>query len=201
MKTIKRNLGYSIGNTLAGLALCLISIQSWATCYDLSNQTVPTYFAPGDVFPFADGNVEVHYLRDAFANRLNFNTVAVKGAQIAGGIGPELQVSSGRLLIRLNSLASEISFDIANNSGGSQLVNIGVNSDNIAYLNGIEGTNGLVLGDPLIGTAEVMIAPLTPIPGGNWSNGQIRFVARTGGIENVVLGGVTHRYDNLCVFP
>lgn len=174
--------------------------QATAACYDLSNMNPGDSFTPADPpIPFAEGSIQVQYLRNQYGNPTAFNTVLVANSQIAGP-QPELHVRNARLFVSLNVPASRVTLDVANNSGGSQLVNIGSNGERVEYLNGIEGVNGLVLADNSLGRVEVQTS-LNPTGSGNWSTGTFALVARTGGINAFTLGALTMNLDNLCIYP
>ena len=73
-----------------------------------------------------------------------------------------------------------------------------MNGQLVETTTGMSSLDGLVLGDPAIGTARVTVTMLTPA-GANPEQGIVQLQMESGLIEKFTIGGVQKYIDDLCI--
>ena len=172
------------------------------TCWDFATLDQSHLYRIGEIFVAPTATIEMkHYL-------LNGNKVTDNGAvgharqaQIAGGVAPEFRLYQINAHIVPNTPATTVSYLFghhANGLSGVAHANLGVNGQLVETTTGMSSLDGLVLGDPAIGTARVTVTMLTPA-GANPEQGIVQLQMESGLIEKFTIGGVQKNIDDLCI--
>jgi hypothetical protein len=192
---------------LAGVLATSAIITSAGTaaaqsCWDFATLDQSHLYRIGEIFVAPTATIEMkHYL-------LNGNKVTDAGAvgharqaQIAGGAAPEFRLYQINAHIVPDTPATTVSYLFghhANGKSGVAHANLGVNGELVETTTGMSSLDGLVLGDPAIGTARVTVTMLTPA-GANPEKGIVQLQMESGLIEKFTIGGIQKYIDDLCI--
>ena len=169
-------------------------------CWDFSTlqQVVP--YRLGDTFMAPNATIEMkHYLLNGNLNTHPNAKTQAQQTQIAGGTAPEFRTYILNAHVVPNTPANSVTFNFGHQLGlGGGQANLGVNGGLVEVTTSLANLNGIVMGDPSIGTAEVTVV-LNGAVGVSPEQGTITLTARSGPIEKFTFGGVQLYVDNLCI--
>ena len=169
-------------------------------CWDFSTlqQVVP--YRLGDTFMAPNATIEMkHYLLNGNLNTHPNAKTQAQQTQIAGGTAPEFRTYILNAHVEPNTPANSVTFNFGHQLGlGGGQANLGVNGGLVEVTTSLANLNGIVMGDPSIGTAEVTVV-LNGAVGVSPEQGTITLTARSGQIEKFTFGGVQLYVDNLCI--
>jgi hypothetical protein len=169
-------------------------------CWDFSTLQQVTPYRLGDTFVAPNATIEMkHYLLNGNLNT-NPNAKALAlPTQIAGGTAPEFRLYLLNAHVTPNTPANSVTFNFGHQLGvGGGQANLGVNGGLVEVTTSLANLNGIVMGDPSIGTVQVTVA-LNGAVGVSPEQGTLTLTALSGQIEKFTIGGVQLYVDNVCM--
>jgi hypothetical protein len=119
--------------------------------------------------------------------------------QIAGGAAPEFRLYLINAHVEPNTPLNSVTFNFGHQLGlGGGQANIGINGHVVEVTTSLAALDGLIMGDPAIGTAQITVA-LNGAVGASPEQGTLTLQALSGQIENWSAGGIQLYLDNVCM--
>jgi len=169
-------------------------------CWDFSTLQQAVPYRRGDIFVAPNATIEMkHYLLNGNLN-INANARAqAQQTQIAGGTAPEFRTYILNAQVVPNAPANSVTFNFGHQLGlGGGQANLGVNGGLVEVTTSLANLDGIVMGEPAIGTVRVNVA-LNGQIGVSPEQGTVTLTALNGQIEQFTFGGVQLYVDNLCI--
>jgi hypothetical protein len=169
-------------------------------CWDFSTLQQATPYRLGDTFVAPNATIEMkHYLLNGNLNTHPNARAQAQQTQIAGGTAPEFRLYILNAHVEPNTPVSSVSFNFGHQLGlGGGQANLGVNGGLVEVTTSLANLDGIVMGEPSIGTVRVNVALNGPI-GTSPEQGTLTLTALTGQIEKWTVGGVQLYVDNVCM--
>lgn len=168
-------------------------------CWDFSTLQQANPYRLGDAFVAPNATIEMkHYLLNGNLNTHPNARAQAQQTQIAGGLAPEFRLYILNAHVEPNTPANSVTFNFGHQLGlGGGQANLGVNGALVEVTTSLAALNGIVMGDPSIGTVQVTVA-LNGAVGTSPEQGTLTLTALTGQIEKWTIGGVQLYIDNVC---
>ena len=169
-------------------------------CWDFSTLQQASPYRLGDIFVAPNATIEMkHYLLNG---NLNTNPAGLGQAQqtrIAGSTAPEFRLYLLNAHVEPNTPQNSVTFNFGHQLGlGGGQANLGVNGALVEVTTSLAALDGIVMGDPAIGTVQVSVALNGPI-GTSPEQGTVTLQALTGQIHKFSAGGVQFYFDDVCM--
>lgn len=169
-------------------------------CWDFSTLQQATPYRLGDFFEAPNATIEMKH--SLLNGNLTTNPAGLgwaRPSQIAGGPAPEFRLYLLNAHVEPNTPMDTVTFNFGHQLGlGGGQANLGVNGALIEVTTSLATLNGIVMGNPAIGTVQVTVVLNGPV-GTSPEQGTLTLTALTGQIEKFSAGGVQLYLDNVCM--
>jgi len=169
-------------------------------CWDFSTLQQVNPYRLGDTFMAPNATVEMkHYMLNGNLNTNANARAQAQQTQIAAGLAPEFRLYILNAHVEPNTPANSVTFNFGHQLGlGGGQANLGVNGGLIEVTTSLANLDGMVMGDPSIGTARINVV-LNGQIGVSPEQGTLTLTALSGQIEKFTMGGVQLYVDNVCI--
>ncbi len=169
-------------------------------CWDFSTLQQTNPYRLGNTFVAPNATIEMkHYLLNGNLSTNPAGLGWARPTQIAGGTAPEFRLYLLNAHVEPNTPVNTVTFNFGHQLGlGGGQSNLGVNGALIEVTTSLANLDGIVMGDPSIGTVRVNVALIGAI-GTSPEQGTLTLTALTGQIEKWTIGGVQLYIDNVCM--